>query len=232
MGVDIALMRFFDQAAQESRIDGPMLALGSLTIRETPEAISAYAASNGYSKLAASHTVGDLFGERYGVTDYKSCDLNGAADIMLDLSQPLPADHRGAYGSILNGGTVEHIFDLRQVMQNIHDATRAGGLILHNLPLTWIDHGLINLNPVMFHLLAEANRYEIAAEGYYFSAGTWPGQEKPIVTLVGIDERVPVIDRTHQEIFQSRHVPSLVMHLIALRKTSDAPFQVPLQVSD
>lgn len=232
MGVDIALMRFFDQAAEKVPIKGPMLALGSLTIRETPEDITLYAQQSGFQRLAASHTVADLFGERYGVTDYKSCDINGLADIMLDLSQPLPDIYHNAFGSILNGGTVEHIFDLRQAMQNIHDATRVGGVILHTLPMTWIDHGFVNLNPLMFHLMAEANDYEITAEGYYFSAGTWPEQAKPVVTLVGIDERVPVIERTHQEIFQSSHVPALVMHLIAMRKTKDAPFRVPVQVSD
>ena len=55
---------------------------------------------------------------------YLSCvDINGQADILfLDLGRPLPEDQRGAYLSVLNGGTLEHLFDLRLAMQNIHDA--------------------------------------------------------------------------------------------------------------
>ncbi len=39
MGIDIALVRFFDDCAQETFIEGPMLALGSLDIQETQDDI-------------------------------------------------------------------------------------------------------------------------------------------------------------------------------------------------
>lgn len=231
MGVDIALMRFFDACAEKGPLTGPMLALGSLNIQETPEAIAAYAARNNYARLADRQDVASLFGDRYGVRGYQSCDINGEADLFLDLSQPLAREYHGAFRSILNGGTLEHIFDLRQAMQNIHDATAVGGLMLHTLPMTWMNHGFVNLNPVLFHLAAEANAYDVVAEGFYFSAGTWPGQNAPVVTLEGVDEVVPGLDRSARAVLAERHVPALVMHLIALRKTRDEAFRVPTQVS-
>jgi SAM-dependent methyltransferase len=207
-----------------------MLALGSLALQETPEVIEEFARRHGYSRLSNAHTVAALFADRYGVGQYLSCDLNGAADIVLDLSQPLPLQYRNAFASVLNGGTLEHVFDLRQVMQNIHDATSVGGVMLHSCPLTWLDHGFVNINPVLFHLMAEANAYEIVAEGYYFSPGTWPGQEQPVVTLLGVDATVPGANQTCQEMLAGRQIPALVMYLVALRKTCDAKFKVPIQV--
>lgn len=231
MGVDLALTRFFDHCAQSSPFKGPMLALGSLTLRETPEVIARYAADHRYATLAEAPTVAALMRDRYGIADYRSCDINGLADLYLDLGAPLPEQHRSAYGSILNGGTLEHIFDIRQAMENIHAATGQGGLMIHTCPLTWFDHGFFNLNPVFFHQTAEANRYAAVAEGYYFCAGTWDGQDQPFVHLKGVDDIVATVGRPLEALFQQTRLPANVMHLIALRKTADGPFRLPTQES-
>ncbi len=151
--------------------------------------------------------------------------------MFLDLSAPLPAEHKGKYGSILNGGTLEHVFDLRQAMENIHDATRLGGLMIHTCPSTWFDHGFVNINPVMFRLAAEANEYEVVAEGYYFMPNTWEGQGQPVVTLTGVDETVPGTDIPLRSLFSGNRLPANVMYLVGLRKLHGAPFRQPVQKS-
>ena len=40
-----------------------MLALGSLTLRETPEVLPQYAAANGYARLAREQSVAALFAD-------------------------------------------------------------------------------------------------------------------------------------------------------------------------
>ncbi len=229
MGIDIAQTRFLDACADRAPITGPTLALGSLTIRETDETIERFAHEQGHSRLAREKTVAALMIERYGVGRYFSCDINGLADLRLDLSRPLPPEHKGVYGSILNGGTLEHIFDIRQAMENIHDAVTLGGLIIHTTPMTWHDHGFYNFNPVFFHQTAEANAYEIVAEGYYFCAGTFDGQDRPFVSLNGVDPLIPHIATTPASLFGARTIPAHVMHLIGLRRTSSAPFMTPVQ---
>lgn len=232
MGVDLVLTRFFDAcAAAGEGLEGPLLALGSLTLRETPETVREYATANGYDRLASEQSVAALFAERYRVEQYLSCDINGQADIHLDLTQPLPPEHRAAYRSVLNGGTLEHVFDLRQVMQNIHDATCCGGLMIHTSPVTWFDHGFVNINPMLYRMTAAANGYEIVSEGYYFCAGTWPGQESPIVLLEGAAGEVAPSGQPVAEVFAGRRLPALAMHLIALRKRGEAAFQPPVQAS-
>jgi hypothetical protein len=232
MGVDIAQTRFFDECAGSAGgLAGPMLALGSLTLRETPEILAQYAAANGYARLARELSVSALFADRYGVDRYVSCDINGKADLVLDLGRPLPEDQRGAYLSVLNGGTLEHLFDLRLAMENIHDATAVAGLMIHTCPVTWFNHGFFNINPMLFHLTAEANAYDIAAEGYYFCADTWDGQDRPAVSILGVDRFAPGGEEPLADLFDGRRLPALAMHLIALRKRHDAPFVSPLHVS-
>ena len=231
MGVDLALSRFFDACAQGAALKGPMLALGSLDLRGTPEELDAYSDAHGYARLKRERNVAALMADRYAVEPYVSCDVNGLADVWLDLAQPLPAEHRARYRSILNGGTLEHVFDLKQAMENIHDATAVGGVMIHTCPTTWFDHGFVNHNPVLFRLTAEANGYELVAEGFYYSPGSFPGQTAAVVSLPAVDTVVPGTDRSNAALFSGPALPANAMYLIALRKTVDGRFRTPVQIS-
>lgn len=228
MGVDLALTRFFDACAP---LHGPMLALGSLDLRGSPEDLSAYAATNRYTRLGREPSVAALMADRYGVEPYVSCDINGLADIRLDLAQPLPLEHKRRYRSVLNAGTIEHVFDLRQAMENVHDATDLGGVMIHTSPVTWFEHGFVNHNPLLYRLVADANGYEIAAAGYYYSPGTFPGQTAPIVSIAGLDSTVPGANCREPALFTGSTLPANAMYLTAMRKMRDRAFRSPTQVS-
>lgn len=230
MGVDIAIMKFFDAVADKGGVKGPMLALGSLTIRESSEAIATFASRNGHARLAKSGAARDLFADRFGVERYEDCDINDLADHHIDLSEPLDQKYKGAFNTVFNGGTVEHIFDLRRAIENMHLMVPAGGAIIHTVPVTWFDHGLINLNPILFHSLAVANRYETLASGYYFSPGSFEGQTKPIVWLDGDDPVIEAAGRTVQEVLSPPALPANMMFLIAHRRVEDSPFVIPYQI--
>lgn len=231
MGVDFAEARFFDVCASKGAMKGPMLALGSLTIQESEQTIEQYAREQGYLRLAAEKSIPAFFRDRYGIEEYVSCDINGLADQYLDLGVPLPPQLRGRYASILNGGTLEHVFDMRQAVENIHDALMVGGTVIHTTPTTWFNHGFVNHNPVMHHLTAAANGYEIVAEGTYYNVGTFEGHNKPVVSVFELDEEIPVVGRRNADMFSGPMLPANSMHLIALRKTSDAKFVIPTQVA-
>lgn len=191
MGVDIALLKFFDICHTRRALEGPMLALGSLEIQEPSATLEAFARENGYQTLLKERSVRSLFADRYRLEDYESCDINQPTD--LNLNAPLERKYHGAFKSILNGGTLEHVFDLRQSMENVHDATTVGGVMIHTTPVTWYNHGLFNFNPIMFHLMAETNDYEIVAEGFYYNLSTFPDQTRPIVSIIGEEDRKSVV---------------------------------------
>ena len=233
MGSDFAQVDFLDLCTKSGGIQNPVLGLGALTIRQSQEEIEEFAHNLGYRRLEEERSVRALFQDRYGIRDYHDCDVNGQAGIKLDLSHPVPTDLIGKFGTILNGGTLEHIFDIRQSMENTHLLVRPGGTFIHMVPLTWYDHGFFNLNPVLFHSLAEANRYTVLAEGYYVSAGSPPyGSTKPKVILtLGIEADVNR-QRQVDVMLNSGSLPTNMMYLVALRKNQEAQFAVPYQVAD
>ena len=78
--------------------------------------------------------------------------------LMLDLNLPVPAELHGRFGLLLDGGTVEHIFDVRQVMDNVVRLTRVGGCVVH-LASFDMDHGFYGLSPCFFHDFYRVNGF-------------------------------------------------------------------------
>jgi hypothetical protein len=77
----------------------------------------------------------------------------------------------GEYGSldfVANFGTTEHVLNQFVVFSVMHDATRAGGFMIHFLPTAgFLYHGILNYNPKLFLLLAQANASRIMHAALY-----------------------------------------------------------------
>ena len=93
----------------------------------------------------------------------KSVDIDGG-DIRIDLNQGrVPWRYRGAFDVAVNAGTTEHVANQGNAFAAIHDLVRAGGLIVHQLPVCGsLSHGFFGYQPKFFHRLAKANDYEVA----------------------------------------------------------------------
>jgi hypothetical protein len=78
-----------------------------------------------------------------------------------DLNQAIPAHLRDKYGLIYNGGTIEHIFDVRAVLRNLHDMLKIDGVVVHVGPMNgWVEHGFYQFCPTFFADFYHANRYD------------------------------------------------------------------------
>ena len=71
------------------------------------------------------------------------------ADIIHDLNQRIP-DYFRQFDLILNQGTLEHVFDIRQALWNLSDLTRVGGEVVHMAPAAFLNHGFYNFNALLF----------------------------------------------------------------------------------
>lgn len=70
------------------------------------------------------------------------------------------------YDVVINNGTAEHIFNIGQVFESMHRATKIGGVMIHEAPFVgWVDHGFYSLQPTLFYDLARANNYRIELIG-------------------------------------------------------------------
>lgn len=169
MGIVFAFLEFFDICYRRNEFREPMIALGSLEINESEKAISEFAAGNRYWNVAEGASVRSLLRDRYQVKAYSDCDLNEKADIKIDLNKPLEMKLYNSAMTVLNGGTLEHVFDIAQTMKNIHDMSCQGGTIIHLAPVSWYEHGYYNFNPRMFAAVAKANHYSLLAEAYWIN---------------------------------------------------------------
>ena len=130
-------------------------------------------------KLLLTH-FGSVKVDSYDYSDYEG------ATFTCDLNKPLPSNLTGPeylYDTIMDPGSIEHIFNIPQAFKNISDMCKIGGTILHALPTNnYCGHGFWQISPeLFFSLYSEANGY---AETEVFLAGVndyknWYKVKKP-----------------------------------------------------
>lgn len=102
--------------------------------------------------------------------DKHAFDLHGYSDYTreVDLNCDYGEDDLGApYDTVVNLGTLEHVFDIAQAFATIHKVTKPGGLMYHQSPFQgWHDHGFYSVHPTLFWDLAEANDYQVVMALY------------------------------------------------------------------
>jgi hypothetical protein len=146
---------------------------------------------------------------------YAAIDIfEGDGTIIFDLNRQEPgADMLNRYDLVTNFGTTEHVVNQYLSLKTIHEITRPGGLIYHQLPLSGFHtHGYFSYNPLLFNEVAAANQYEVVLQGY--SKGTRAS--------------VPAFMRENG--YPDGEYYDFGIEFI-LRKTADAPFRVPLETS-
>jgi len=89
-------------------------------------------------------------------------DFEGSTHI-LDLNgEYVPDLLIGRFDVVYNGGTLEHIFDIRTALRNIFTILKPGGVVIHSGPTNgWIDHGFYQFSPTFFTDYYYANGFEI-----------------------------------------------------------------------
>lgn len=105
------------------------------------------------------------FFQLLGFSSVQSLDYSSyeGADHIVDLnSAHMPEELVGAFDFIVDGGTIEHVFHLPNVLNNIFSMLRVGGRILHLAPSSnHIDHGFYMFSPTLFMDFYCANKFEI-----------------------------------------------------------------------
>jgi len=82
-------------------------------------------------------------------------------DHLLDFNQPIPRRLWGQFDLVYDGGTLEHIFDVRQALANVVRLLRPGGAALHHVPVNgYVGHGFYQFSPVLFTAYYAANAFQ------------------------------------------------------------------------
>jgi hypothetical protein len=100
----------------------------------------------------------DCFGVEL-VNSFDYSDYEGATHIV-DMSKPINLQRK--YDTVIDAGSLEHIFDVRQALENVSKLCAVGGQILHLLPANnYCGHGFWQFSPELFYsLYSESNGYK------------------------------------------------------------------------
>lgn len=84
------------------------------------------------------------------------------ATIIHDMNKPVPSPHVERFDTVIDCGSLEHIFNLPQALKNVSQLCKQGGQIIHVLPANnFCGHGFWQFSPeLFFSLYAEQNGYK------------------------------------------------------------------------
>lgn len=93
-------------------------------------------------------------------TSHLDCSEYENAEYIFDLNKPVDEALLGKFGTIVDGGTIEHVFDVRACLANIASMLKPGGRVIHMTQASnWIDHGFYQFSPVLFYDFYGANGF-------------------------------------------------------------------------
>lgn len=84
------------------------------------------------------------------------------ATIIFDMNNEISTELKGKYDTVINSGTLEHIFNIPQALDNTSSLCKPGGQIIHALPANnFCGHGFWQMSPELFFTLySDKNGYQ------------------------------------------------------------------------
>jgi hypothetical protein len=158
-----------------------------------------------------------------GANDLDSIDISGyeRASVIFDMNRPAPPELRSRFTLLIDGGTLEHVFDLPQAFRNVAAMLAVGGhFVSVNGTNNFMGHGFYQFSPeLFFRVLCPQNGFELETlvlsethrDAYWYEA------------------KDPAVMRRRLEVVNG--YPTYVM--VRAKKIADVPlFAAPPQQSD
>lgn len=104
--------------------------------------------------------------ERLGAKTVDSLDMSNfeGATILHDLNHPLPKEYRKSFSTVIDAGTLEHVFDFPTAIKSCLDAVEVGGhFVALGTPVTnYSGHGFYQFTPELWYrVLSEQNGFRV-----------------------------------------------------------------------
>ena len=106
--------------------------------------------------------------EFFAVLGTKRLDAIDASDfegaqLVHDMNEPLPDSLRGQYDAVVDGGTLEHVFNVPTAFRNVMDAVRVGGHFFGIVPANnWCGHGFYQYSAeFLYRVFSPDNGFEV-----------------------------------------------------------------------
>lgn len=126
-------------------IFGQEISLASF--RSDAEGIREWHGFCGAVSVVDAHEFFAAIGHELTVVDIK---VIRGGELVVDLNERLPESFIGKFDLVIDGGTLEHCFNIGQAVANVLKMTKVGGAIHHVHPFNMANHGFYNLNPTWY----------------------------------------------------------------------------------
>ena len=167
-----------------------------------------------------------------GYAAYETVDIEAVAQ---------PRGFTRSFNLVTGNETLAHVFDQHAFFTNMHRLCPQGGIMVHLAPFVGCaNRGFFSVTPLLFTALADANRYQIlrlamvSARGEEMVASFRTIEERALARSHGILGRVGWFWRRWsggdlaRSVLQAARTGRDLSLLAVLRKTSDAPFAMPV----
>jgi len=115
--------------------------------------------------LEAKNGFGENFLHILGSKDPQSMDASDyeQATIVHDLNQPIPQELQQKFDAVIDGGTLEHVFNFPVAVRNAMEMTKVGGrLFLFTPGNNFMGHGFYQFSPeLLYRVLSPANGFQV-----------------------------------------------------------------------
>jgi hypothetical protein len=159
----------------------------------------------------------------FNVIDYSAYQ---GADIVHDLNQPVPPELCGRFDAVIEGGSLEHIFNFPVAIANLMRMVKVGGSVFITTPANNLcGHGFYQFSPeLMFRVFAAENGFKL--ERVVLFEAKFPGIELSS-NRRAFEVSDPASVRARVGLVSKRPV----IMMVEARKTEDVPLftRAPLQ---
>lgn len=145
MGINHQLLRFLPT----DRNLGDVLTLGRQDVMISDRKLRNLGLPHG--EMYADKLLMAMGAESVTALDYSGFE---AARFIHDLNRPIDFWTAGAglYNTIIDGGTLEHVFNLPQALANVMELLRLNGRLIIDTPCNnWFGHGFYQFSPELFY---------------------------------------------------------------------------------
>ncbi|MDG2320852.1 MAG: hypothetical protein P8L79_11405 [Rhodospirillaceae bacterium] len=123
--------------------------IDKLAYRDDSDKIIAWHSLGGkLDKVIETRSLLELLGIEITVLDIS--EVRGG-EIICDLNHPIPPELNGRFDIVLDGGTMEHCFNIGQVINNLVSMAKVNGFVIHGNPLVVMNHGFFNFSPTFYY---------------------------------------------------------------------------------
>lgn len=84
-----------------------------------------------------------------------------AAEIIIDLNEPIPGTLCGQFSLAIDTGTLEHCFNVGVAFKSMCSMVKKDGVVITAAPMTMMNHGFWSFSPTTYHDFFTQNGFKI-----------------------------------------------------------------------